>query len=149
MVIRKYNGFIFIYIARPQSKFGSRQKLHMECFHSEFLGPAVKSRTYGHIVSLFETTDCLYADKAIRRGYQKAIRRGYKNGLKWTKDKLLRSRSYAQCRSTLGGRRLLDFLLATNQRAQFRLRHNLGYVAGLATLIDTKNIALNQHSYTV
>ena len=70
-------------------------------------------------------------------------------GLKWTKDELLHSRFYAQCRSALGGRRLSDFLLATNQRAQFRLRHNLGYVTGLATLIDPENIAQNQHSYTV
>ena len=49
----------------------------------------------------------------------------------------------------LGGRRLRYFLLATNQRAQFRLRHNLGYVAGLASLIDNENIVYNQHSYTL
>ena len=55
----------------------------------------------------------------------------------------------ARVNAALGGQRLRDFLLATNQRAQFRLRHNLGYVAGLAALIDTENIAHNQHSYTV
>ena len=46
-----------------------RTENYVKCFHSEFLGPAilsVKSRTYERVVSLFKTTDCLYAGKAIR-----------------------------------------------------------------------------------
>ena len=44
MVITKYSGFIFIYMARTQSKFGSRRKLRIECERAgKFLGPAVKS----------------------------------------------------------------------------------------------------------
>ena len=43
MVIMKYNGFIFDYMARLRTKFGSHRKLCIECFHSKFLVPAVKS----------------------------------------------------------------------------------------------------------
>ena len=32
MVITKYNKFIFIYTARPRSKFGLREKLRIEGF---------------------------------------------------------------------------------------------------------------------
>ena len=64
-------------------------------------------------------------------------------------ERILRSRLYAQYKSGLGGGVLRDFLLATNQRSQFRLRHNLGKVAGLAALIDNKNIVHDQHSYCI
>ena len=42
-----------------------------------------------------------------------------------------------------------DFLLAFNQGAQFRLRHNLGNIARLAALMDNENIVHNQRSDTV
>ena len=43
----------------------------VECLLREFLDSAYtafKSRTYGRVVNLFETTDCLNAGKAIRWG---------------------------------------------------------------------------------
>ena len=45
-------------------------------------------------------------------------------------------------RKVLGGRRVHDFLLASNQRAQFRLQHILDNVAALAALIDSENTVM-------
>ena len=73
MVITKCNEFSFIYMARQRTKFGSRRKLRIKCFPSKTLGPVEKSLACGHVVSLFETSGCLFAGKAIRRAYRISV----------------------------------------------------------------------------
>ena len=48
----------------------------VECFQTEFLDPnyiCIKSQTFEQFVSLFETTDYLYAGKAIRQSNQISV----------------------------------------------------------------------------
>ena len=129
-----FNFFGLAHTARPETKFGLRRKL-LRMLSWRFLGPVytvLKNHEHTGIslVCLIQMAACTLVRRYVGRT-DFWFKINYRQAFALT---ILR-----KYRPGLSERPMHDFLLATNQRAQFRLWHNLDYNAVLASLIN-KNI---------